>query len=1387
MLLRRLAAAMAALVVTLGLAPGLLSAQEGAGWTFMVYLAGDNDLETSALLDFGELEWVGSTQGVNVVAQFDRAEGEDDSQGDWTDAHRYFVQQDRDPDSINSQLVESLGEVNMGAEETLADFLIWGATNYPAQHYALVIWDHGSGWPGTAYDDSADGDGLSIPEIARALERMGVQTGVEKLDLIAFDACLMGQLEVFAAVAPHAQIGVASPELVPGDGFDYVGVLNALVADPATDATALSRVMVDTYMHYFQNVDTSNPAFGLTAVDLTRVEAVTAALGELGAAVGQNPEAVLSHIGDARNSALAYAKAYLDAEELELFASVDLADLMTRLAGTTNVSSVADAAQAVADAVAQMVVYEGHSDALEGARGVSIYFPRTLAGFEERSEGYEGEGVGNARWVNFLGLYYGTVSNVVVEAPQLFITNLFRETVSIHTPTQVSLDVTGRDIAGMDFVLNYELEDGRYVTLDRDALIVSWDDGLNSVYFSWEGDTPIVSDGRTQTYALLVVKGDNLDVAVGRGRYAPAGSEKWVEASLVFDIDTQQVTAVYGLSGPPDIPPFEIKPNPGDQFQLYWSFINDDGSITTQPGETLIFGDEPFFYDYAPAPDGAYRMGFVVENIAGSSSYRWVDLRVSNAGLDTALRGYTDWDFGFNFLYPETWYAPSWDSESEVLYASAEDADISFTIYPLPDAKTLKDAAAALHSQWEVDVNAVSKREATVGDQPALVVRYEYEAQKGPRGGVYTVFYHPALDMAFGFDLDAAPEDAEAAVAAMDGILDSLTLFDPATIAGGGPWTTDVNQALGYALPVRSSWLPRALNEAGWLIYSPEEGGGQTFVALRVDPSRGQSNQALAEEWLAAMTRLADHLNVQVVGEREYYIGDENWYAIDFTYTWAATNTPTSGAFFVASHGGVSYVYWIEAPSVEYEIAYADTFSVMIDGFEFLAGAQPTFALPTAGGLLRQVYTAAGDSYRPEQVTPTATFGPDDDLNVVFVTDQDAQVTVTFVTPEGERNEIDPVEAEVGISALSGLDWETRGEPWPLGQWSAEVYVDGQLAQTLTFTVEGEPTSAAIGPLSDVYTAAGDGVRPEELTPTSVFTTDDDINIVVTVARAAEVRAVFNLPGDLSGEDGPASLAAGESRVFGLDWETYGQPWPTGDGAVEVYVDGELIETLAFTTGGAAGGALSNVYTASGDGLEPEELTATTVFTTDDDINVVIYAAESVQVTATFVLPDGERSEFDPVDLAAGNWQVFGLDWEANAQPWPTGSGSVEVDVNGNLFQSLPFTVEGASLRAGPISAYTSAGDELTPEAQTATTTFTVDDDLNVVIEATGAARVSMVIVLPSGERVDFDPVDMVAGDWQIYGLDREGYGEPWPTGQYSAEIYVDGELYLTLPFTVGR
>ena len=41
----------------------------------------------------------------------------------------------------------------MGDPNTLVAFVQWATATYPANHYALILWDHGNGWRSRALDD----------------------------------------------------------------------------------------------------------------------------------------------------------------------------------------------------------------------------------------------------------------------------------------------------------------------------------------------------------------------------------------------------------------------------------------------------------------------------------------------------------------------------------------------------------------------------------------------------------------------------------------------------------------------------------------------------------------------------------------------------------------------------------------------------------------------------------------------------------------------------------------------------------------------------------------------------------------------------------------------------------------------------------------------------------------------------------------------------------------------------------------------------------------------------------------------------------------------------------------------------------------------------------
>ena len=236
-----------------------------ADWTILAYLAGDNDLEGAALEDINEMEQVGSRPGsVEVLVQVDRAAGYDQSDGDWRSTRRYYITKGVNPRKITSTLLGDLGETNTGDPKVLEEFIGFGVRWLPARAYALILWNHGSGFyvppellsrpgapsrrelraratprmrrsffhttrerllrldpqrRGIAYDDGSS-DCLDNRELKRVLKTAHRLLG-RKVDLVGMDACLMTMLEVAYQIREHAQVLVGSEELEPGDGWPY--------------------------------------------------------------------------------------------------------------------------------------------------------------------------------------------------------------------------------------------------------------------------------------------------------------------------------------------------------------------------------------------------------------------------------------------------------------------------------------------------------------------------------------------------------------------------------------------------------------------------------------------------------------------------------------------------------------------------------------------------------------------------------------------------------------------------------------------------------------------------------------------------------------------------------------------------------------------------------------------------------------------------------------------------------------------------------------------------------------------------------------------------------------------------------------------------------------
>lgn len=173
-------------------------------------------------------------------------------------------------------LLEQIGAVSMGEASTLERFLDYGYENFPAQQYALILWDHGGGpLEGVCYDDLFDSDNLSLKELGAALEASPF--GAENpLEWIGFDACLMSSVETAYICAPFAKYMIASQEIEPGTGWDY-RFLQCL--EEGNNGAEIGRQIVDAY---FENANEQQAdSLTLACIDLAKIDGIEDAMNRL--------------------------------------------------------------------------------------------------------------------------------------------------------------------------------------------------------------------------------------------------------------------------------------------------------------------------------------------------------------------------------------------------------------------------------------------------------------------------------------------------------------------------------------------------------------------------------------------------------------------------------------------------------------------------------------------------------------------------------------------------------------------------------------------------------------------------------------------------------------------------------------------------------------------------------------------------------------------------------------------------------------------------------------------------------------------------------------------------------------------------------------------------
>ncbi len=359
-------------------------------WTIFIYLDGDNNLEGDGIDDMNEMETMGSTDDFSVIVQVDCWSG---TSSGWTETRRYLILKDTDTGTMNSHLIENMGELNMGSSITLQDFCNWGPNNYPSEKNMLIIWDHGGGWK-ECCNDWTDNDELTMGDLKSGIPQPHtVYNGKyndRHFDIIGFDCCLMATTEVFYQLREKTYIAIGSENTEPLDGWPYEDILSSLNTNPIMYPSTLASTIVDDYIYSYtdgQPDPTDDNEVTLSAVDLDKllitVEKINYLAEELEDAMSDSTYG--TNYKNKFDSALANPDCYSGISNLR-----DLYYFADWLSNPTNVqpvdqndnyaASIRLYAGWVKDYLADFtgrkcIIAEDHASGLTKTKGLSIYLP----------------------------------------------------------------------------------------------------------------------------------------------------------------------------------------------------------------------------------------------------------------------------------------------------------------------------------------------------------------------------------------------------------------------------------------------------------------------------------------------------------------------------------------------------------------------------------------------------------------------------------------------------------------------------------------------------------------------------------------------------------------------------------------------------------------------------------------------------------------------------------------------------------------------------------------------------------------------------------------------------------------------------------------------------
>jgi hypothetical protein len=353
-------------------------------WTFLLFLNGHNNLSSFGDMNLKDMEKSGSNDQVNLVVEWGK------SNDDYT--HRLLVQKSTNPSKVTSPIIMSQKDVDMGDYKNLVEFVRWGAANFPAKHYFVAIWNHGSGWHfqdmlkvngqvqinDISYDDNTD-NRITTEQLGQAMREIKTILG-RNVDVYGSDACLMQMIEVATEMKDTVDYFVGSQHTEPGEGWPYETFVKKWTAQPTVSPAGLSVLLSKEYLKAYSSGGVySRNDVTFSAFDMLKL-----------AALNESTAQLVNHMKTFDKATLTKVKTAMNASQDFYYSDYkDYGDFLKRFEALPIAKDAKLIQQVKSDLKQAILTTDNSTSSFANATGLSIWMPSYASGYMERYSALE--------------------------------------------------------------------------------------------------------------------------------------------------------------------------------------------------------------------------------------------------------------------------------------------------------------------------------------------------------------------------------------------------------------------------------------------------------------------------------------------------------------------------------------------------------------------------------------------------------------------------------------------------------------------------------------------------------------------------------------------------------------------------------------------------------------------------------------------------------------------------------------------------------------------------------------------------------------------------------------------------------------------------------------